>query len=195
MTNLLYICRANINRSPAAEEITREKIRRYGITNLSVDSAGLVDPPYLGMTDEMRKALRILGYTPAHNSHKPVKVTEDLLYAQDVILCMKKRHIGSILDKFSGLEAKLYTLSEFAGFGGEVTDPHKLIGEIPAFSILKHTQYLREIAYRSFGKVDPRDERGVIRVHVDIAKEIERYVDKALERMAGEGRISKPPHG
>jgi len=191
MTNLLYVCRWNIDRSPVAEQITR---RKTGV-ELNVSSAGLSDYhsyPCMGMSDEMRKTLKKLEYLPERHYNR--RITNELLRSQDIILCMQKSHVNGVLQKEPDLRGKVHTLPEYAGLPDqEIYSPSDLIREIPAFSIFSHMPYnVRGFIYRAFGHTDPRDYEGVIKVHMDTVKEIELYVDKAIERMIKEGLIPKP---
>ena len=116
MINLLYVCAYNTDRSPVAEQITQWKI---GAINLSVSSAGLktAKPHYFGLSEEMHEALRRLGYTAG--KHVPKLVTSSMLSSQDLILCMRNSHVEEVLRQAPGLEDKVYTLSEYAGFPGK----------------------------------------------------------------------------
>ncbi len=180
MTNLLYICYANINRSPAAEIITKRKTKG---TNLHVSSAGLIDPPYCGMAPEMIDSLTRAGYE--FNTHQPKKATLDLLKSQDIILCMEKLLIEQALGTTEGLEGKVYTLPEFAGFPDEeIISPDKLIKNSKISRILKYMPSgFSEFIYQHMKYINPRDREGVIRVHMNIIKRIENYVDIAIKRI------------
>ncbi len=192
VANLLYVCEYNLDRSPVAEQLTR---RRIGSASLNVSSAGLSayeSYPYMGMTNEMGTALQRLGYEPMKHSNRII--TGDLLRSQDIILCMQKSHVSGVLQKEPNLKGKLYTLSEYAGFPNkEIYAPSHLIGEVPAFFILNHMPYkARKLFYQLFGETDRRDYDGVIEIHIGVVKNIEFYVDRALERMVRENIIPEP---
>ncbi len=193
MMNLLYVCSYNIDRSPVAEQITNKKAVN---ADLHISSAGLRKAkryPLLGMTEEMRVALSKSGYTPSQ--HKSKVLTPELLNKQDIILCMTQPHVDEVLEKMPGLEGRVHTLPEYAGFNDEaVNSPPSMIKKVPAFFALKHLPFgIRKNAYRLLGKrADPRDYEGVVGVHMKIIEEIEFYVDKTLERMVREGAIPKP---
>ena len=192
MTNLIYICEYNIDRSPVAEQITRMKI---GEGHMHVNSAGLKKPgryPYYGMTEEMREALSRSGYKLS--KHNPRVLTSELLKEQDIILCMEKSHVKEVLEKAPGLERRVHTLPEYAGYSNkEILAPSELIGEFPLFSIFERIPYkARKLVYQLFGHVDSRDYNGIIGVHLKVVKEIELYVDKTLERMIREKFIPEP---
>jgi len=184
---LLYICRANIIRGPAAEIITEKKnyTEKWNITDLVVSSAGINYTSYPGIKPEMKEALKRLGYPS--KQHTPRKVTEDLLYEQDLILCMTGEQVKEISERFPRLKKeKINTLFGYAGLSGEIDDPHGLVGRIQLFSMLEKTPHkFRQLAYYFFGKTDPRDYEGIIRMYEGIAKKIEKGVDGVLEKMIG----------
>lgn len=196
MINILYICEANINRSPAAEQIARHKLKN-GFSDLehclSIDSAALIIPPYLGMSEEMKQALEKLHY-PYDGLHLAKRATPELLSKQDLILCMENSQVQKVLSLSPNLRGKVYSLPGFGGYPDEeVHDPPKLAREIPLSFILRNVLPLRirRMIYKGLGFTDRRDEEGVVAMHTDIAKKIEQYVDSAFQRIRKE-IISKP---
>ncbi|MBI2137577.1 hypothetical protein HYU12_03600 [Candidatus Woesearchaeota archaeon] len=194
MASLLYVCRYNLDRSPVAEQITRIMAAD---ASLNVSSAGLTNPDYnhflnvtyLGMTNEIREAMKRLGYVPS--MHQNSIVTEELLKLQDLILCMERKQVDNVLEKAPDLEGRVFTLPQYAGFlYEEVASPASLIGSVPLFFIFRDMPYeARAFIYRLCRKTDPRDYEGVIRCHMHVIKKIEFYVDNALKRMRKEGLI------
>ena len=185
MTNLLYICDYNMDRSRSAEVMMQARIKQYGIAGLIVSSAGLHEAkeyPPLGMTDEMRDTLSKMGYEPTAHTPRIVTLGQLKSQEQDIVLCFTKRQLEEALHRVPELEDRVYMLSEYAtGKRKEIPAPNKRIKRIPA--ILKPFAYARRY-------VDYGNEKGVMKVHRKIAGEIERYVDLALQRMASEGKIS-----
>ncbi|MEK6808377.1 MAG: hypothetical protein AABY14_01685 [Nanoarchaeota archaeon] len=190
MTNLLYICRENRDRSPVAKQITEYKLGdEYNYHNVYVDSAGIDPYSFPGLSLEMNHALLQLGYNT--KLHTPKIVTSGLLGLQDIVLCMKKSHVKKVLKLTPELEDRVYTLSGYAGSDEDVPSPGELIKETYIFPILKFMPYkVRELVYNAYGYTDKEDRKGVIGVYIRIIKQIERYVDKAIERMREEGIIS-----
>jgi len=193
MTNLLYVCRYNVDRSPVAALIMRRKAPNASTLNIS--SAGLShykSYPLFGVTDEMGETLRELGYQPERHQNR--KLTNDLLCSQDLIFCMEKSHVKEVLQKEPSLKDKVYTLPEYAGFPKEeIHAPSDLIRKVPAFFIWHYMPHnVRHSVYGVFGHTDPRDYNGVMKIHRVIVQEIEFYVGKTLERMIREELISSP---
>ena len=87
--NILYVCTWNIFRSMSAEYLTKKYIDDNKITNFFISSAGTVatiDPPF----DETLKRLALYGCDPSH--HVQRKITQEILAAQDIIICMAEHH-------------------------------------------------------------------------------------------------------
>jgi protein-tyrosine phosphatase len=118
---VLFVCLGNICRSPAAEEVMREKVRRAGLEDLiEVDSAGT----YGGHAGEapdhrMRRAAADRGYVLNHTARK---ITSDDFDKYDMIVVMDDDNYDDVYDMAPDPEAadKVYTLSEF--FKGSTED-------------------------------------------------------------------------
>jgi len=118
---VLFVCLGNICRSPAAEEIMRQKVRRAGLENrIEVDSAGT----YGGHAGEspdhrMRRAAATRGYRLEHAARR---ITSDDFERYDMIVVMDGNNYDDVYDMAPSPEAadKVYTLSEF--FSGSTED-------------------------------------------------------------------------
>lgn len=192
MANLLYVCEANLFRSPVAAQITREHVEDR---NLHVSSGGLDDTSYSRMPSPMAQALGRLGYSP--NGHTPRKVTNKELGQQDLILCFTKLQVRRILEISPELEGEniLYTLPGYARH----PDEEIVVPPEASRRVSRH----RTTIYRSLGFV-PRISRfhytndhghyneRAIEACIKTVKQIERYVNIAIKRMVDEGLIPEP---
>ena len=165
---LLYICEANLFRSPIAVILTRKKTKG---TNLRVDSAGLCIDDSLEPTSFLFTALRRLGYS-GHRSI-PKEISVDLLKKQDLILCMERSQVNEVINLAPEIKNKVYTLPEYAGFPNEeVVDPAELVYE-----------YDPREAAPDFCISTREEEKKAIEFWITIIKGIEKYVDLAIQRM------------
>lgn len=178
-----FVCQANINRSPAAQYIAKAMAAKRGL-DVEFTSAGLIEPPYRTLSSEMAWALRELGYQPL--LHVPREVTAELLQRSDLVLCFERDQVEQIRALRGGIRGNVYPLPEYAGFPEqEIADPHRLIRATLLSEVIKSfPPLLRPPLYDRIGHVHPADERGVLEVHVRLAKEIERYVGQAMEKIA-----------
>ncbi|WP_119068509.1 low molecular weight protein arginine phosphatase [Rubrobacter indicoceani] len=120
---VLFVCRANICRSPMAESMFGVLARERGLS-LRVGSAGVEARPGFDMAPRTRTVLEELGF-PA-GEHRSRAVSGGLLKDYDLVLTMTRRHSEALL----GLEpgAEVMTLPEFAGDAAEpdISDPYRL---------------------------------------------------------------------
>ena len=113
-TKILFVCLGNICRSPAAEEVMRQKIRAAGLEDrIEVDSAGT----YGGHAGEqpdarMRQAAAKRGYALLHASRQ---ITYDDFEAFDVIVVMDDNNYDAVYRMAPDPDSadKVYTMSEF----------------------------------------------------------------------------------
>ena len=111
---VLFVCMGNICRSPAAEEVMRQKIREAGLeSKIRVDSAGT----YGGHVGEqpdvrMRQAAGNRGY---HLKHAARKINYDDFDKYDMIVVMDDNNYDDVYRMAPTSEAadKVFTLSDF----------------------------------------------------------------------------------
>lgn len=121
--NLLFVCTGNTCRSPLAEGITRDELRRRGWANVQVQSAGVA--AHAGAAASSA-AIIVAGRQGIDLSgHRTQPLTPALVQWADVVLAMGPSHLPSI-DRMGGAE-KGTTLGDFAaggeGLGPSVQDP------------------------------------------------------------------------
>lgn len=126
---ILFVCLGNICRSPAAEELMRQELRRRGLEDkISLDSAGL----YAGHRGElpdhrMRIHARRRGYELTHRS-RPVKYEDYENF--DLI-------IGMDASNMSGLK----------GFARTVEEEEKIVGMTDFCRRITHYDYVPDPYY------------------------------------------------
>lgn len=111
-----FICLGNICRSPMAEYILKDKIKKYNFTNIIVDSRGT---SYEEQGSYMYpKALDTLD---KHNietgPHKATCIEKSDFKKFDYFICMEERHIKS-LEKVFGSSGKIIKLQDY-----DIEDP------------------------------------------------------------------------
>lgn len=113
-TKLLFICLGNICRSPAAEEIMRQLVRREGMEQrIKVDSAGILSYHQGELPDSrMRMHAARRGYDLTHRS-RPVTTTD--FYDYDLIIAMDDRNVDDLCERAPGMEEerKIVRMTDF----------------------------------------------------------------------------------
>lgn len=87
---ILFVCTGNTCRSPMAAKILQEKLKRYKIKDVEVDSAGLAVYVPTKMNEYAEIALKNLK-VPA-GSHKSKQVDYDLIKSADYVITMTEAH-------------------------------------------------------------------------------------------------------
>ena len=115
---ILLICGGNTCRSPMAKAILEQKLKESGrFDDFMVDSAAYGYPTYRGASTNAREAIKRLFGEDLLASHKAKKLTVELAEQADLILVMEKRIKRDLPQN------RTWTLKEYAGVTGDVTDP------------------------------------------------------------------------
>lgn len=113
---ILFVCTGNTCRSPMAELILKEKLKNGDIKNYKVKSAGLKATAGDKMSENSKKALKLLGVKVTNFRSKLCDAK--LLLSSDYVICMTSAH----KDKIKNFP-NVFTFSEITGMG-EVIDPY-----------------------------------------------------------------------
>lgn len=115
--NILFVCTENTCRSPMAAAIM-DKIAVENELDVFIESAGVFAGEGDSASDNAVEALK--QYNIDLSGHRTQPVTEDLLKQSDLILTMTEGHKKLIEPLASG---KVFTLLEYAGMDGDISDP------------------------------------------------------------------------
>lgn len=117
---LLFVCTGNTCRSCMAEVIAKKTAQNMNI-NASIKSAGIYASPGGGASANAIEAMKEMGLDLSCHISRPL--TFELLNESDLVLAMTKGHRSSILSLYPAFEGKVFTLFEYIGEIGEVSDP------------------------------------------------------------------------
>ncbi len=120
--SILFVCTANIIRSPIAEAVFRKILQRFpSLEGWEVGSAGVKGltgyPADLNAVDVVR-GLGIDLY-----GHMARKVTPDTVDEYDLILTMEKDHQVALKEAYLGQAEKIHFIGELSGEVEDVFDP------------------------------------------------------------------------
>ena len=116
--NILFICTGNTCRSPMAAYIT-EKVAIENNLDVLIESAGVFAEEGEAASENAILAMHEMGIDLT--SHRTQPVSEDLLQKADIILTMTAAQKMLIVQYAS---EKTYTLTEYAGIDGDISDPY-----------------------------------------------------------------------
>jgi protein-tyrosine-phosphatase len=122
MANILIVCTANICRSPVATALLQDRLRRRGLADWQVSSAGTWAVAPRGASrysvDVMERAgLDITG-------HRSQMVEERHLHQADLVLTMEVGHAEALRAEFPGEAHKVFMLAEMIGRSYNIADPY-----------------------------------------------------------------------
>ncbi len=124
VNKILFVCRANVCRSPTAEAILNALAEDASL-ELRAESAGVAALEDCAMDAEARTALEDLGIYPG--DHRPRQVTRTLVEKADLVLTMSPRQSAWILENFDVPSDKIHILPSYSdGTSGResIADPH-----------------------------------------------------------------------
>lgn len=120
MPSVLFVCTANICRSPLAEALFRDMVRDEP-GEWKVESAGtwaLVGEP------AAQKSQQVLAERGLDASdHRARSVSLELLNSFKLILTMENGHKEALQIEFPAIKGRVYTLSEMVGDEFDIHDP------------------------------------------------------------------------
>ncbi len=186
---VLFVCEMNFERSPAAEYIAKAEAEQRGLLTIQFSSAGLEDPHYGFMSVPMRRSLYELGY-PDPISHKPRKVTPEILSRQDLILCFTNHHVELINNIIGGQDPRVHTLTDFTGEKGDIPAPQAFMKDnvLSTAAMYLPPAWKRNLS-AILGYVHRGDTEGVALIHDKVTRQIEGYVLRALDRIATQAQF------
>ena len=120
MKSILFVCTANICRSPMAEGLLKHLVKTKGY-NWKVDSAGVwaidgLPPVENAINVLLQKGINI-------SEHRSQNLSKQLLEENDLVLVMEKNHKESIVLSFPQEKEKVFLLSEVIGKRFDIVDP------------------------------------------------------------------------
>lgn len=122
MPHILFICTANICRSPVAEGLLRKRLEEDGLYSWQVSSAGTWAQVRRGAASTGVQLMAERGIDIG--DHRAREVTAELLADVDLILCMEAGHAEALRVEFPEARERIYMLSEMVRSDQNVEDPY-----------------------------------------------------------------------
>jgi len=123
MPHILFVCTANICRSPVAEALLRDRLQQRGMDDWTVRSAGTWAIQERSAAKNSIRVLAEQGIDIA--DHRSRMVSDELLDDADLILCMESGHVEALKAEFPADAHRIHLLSEMAGETFSISDPYR----------------------------------------------------------------------
>ncbi|HCM14999.1 MAG: Sua5/YciO/YrdC/YwlC family protein [Candidatus Cloacimonadales bacterium] len=118
---VMFVCTANICRSPIAEKLFARMIKEQNM-RLTTDSCGLLEGGHMISMSSMQLLVE-QGILEAQE-HVSKKISPQMVAASWLILTMEERQRDFIRQAHPEAAHKVLTLNEITGFEGDITDPY-----------------------------------------------------------------------
>ncbi|MGB9804694.1 MAG: low molecular weight protein arginine phosphatase [Desulfofundulus sp.] len=119
---IMFVCTGNTCRSSMAEALARDMVARRGLQGeIEVFSAGIAALPGSEASPQAVEVMEEMGLDL--RSHRATLLTRRDLEEADLVLTMTESHKRLIREQAPDLAGKIFTLSEYAGRGGDIPDP------------------------------------------------------------------------
>lgn len=118
---ILFVCTGNTCRSPMAEAIARDIVRKEYGEKIAVCSAGTFALPGSPATPEAVEALAETGIDA--REHRAKMLDTAYVESADLVLAMTADHRQHVLALVPGAGGKVHILGDYAGRTGDLDDP------------------------------------------------------------------------
>ncbi|MFP4686915.1 MAG: low molecular weight protein arginine phosphatase [bacterium] len=119
---VVFVCTGNTCRSPLAEYVLRGKLKKRGVEDVEVQSAGTAAASGVPMTENSRIILEEQGYG-SPSRHRSRNIMDLELEAGDLLLTMTENHLRSLPPFLAEEGVDCSLLREYVGESGEFSDP------------------------------------------------------------------------
>ncbi|BCS81473.1 low molecular weight protein arginine phosphatase [Anaerocellum diazotrophicum] len=108
---ILFVCTGNTCRSPMAEHLLKEKLRKMKIDDIEVESAGL---SAFFPQKASKNAILVMNELGIDiSSHVSRLINEEMIKESNLILTMERYHKEVITKMYPGVMDKVFTLKEY----------------------------------------------------------------------------------
>jgi protein-tyrosine-phosphatase len=124
MKTILFVCTANIARSPMAEALFNQKMKAMGLSDqYRAESAGTWAVDGIPAPEDGQQVMRDRGLDTA--PHRSRLVTRDMIKSTALVLTMEAGHKEALQIEFRDHRDKILLLTELVGPPYDISDPYR----------------------------------------------------------------------
>jgi len=124
MKRILFICHGNICRSPMAEFVLKDMVRKRGLEDLFEIASAATSREEIGNPVYPPARRKLAEYGIACSGHHARQMTKEDYREYDYLIGMDDRNVRNIMKIIgSDPEHKVHKLLDFTGEPGEIPDP------------------------------------------------------------------------
>ena len=124
MKRIMFVCHGNICRSPMAEFVMRDMVKKRGLESEFVIASSATSTEEIGNDIHRGTRATLTKYNVPFSPREAVQITRADYQKYDLFICMDSaniRNLGGIFGADS--ENKIKKLLDFTSRGGDVADP------------------------------------------------------------------------
>lgn len=124
MISIMFVCHGNICRSPMAEFIMKDMVKKKGIANkFNISSKGISNEEEGNGIHRGTKDILIKNNIPYNIDKRSSKLDINDYYKYDYFIVMDSYNLRGINYIFNDIDNKVYKLLDFANINRDIDDP------------------------------------------------------------------------
>ena len=123
MIKVLFICHGNICRSPMAEFVLKDMVKKQGLSDRFIIESAATSTEEIGNPVHRGTKDKLLEHGISCAGKTAVQMKKEDYEKYDYLLAMDSHNLRNMERMFGPLHEKVYLLLEFAGTNASIADP------------------------------------------------------------------------
>lgn len=131
INKILFVCLGNLCRSPMAEYLLRDCLKKSGNTSINISSSGLLNLMGKRVPEEINDLMNKSGIDIS--DHRSSTITREAIMESDLIIVMELRQKEKLVHQFPECTTRIFLLSQLDPANPEERDIADPIGQTQFF--------------------------------------------------------------